>query len=204
VAAKTWSAAGAGAWSVGANWSGGTVPASGDTVTFDNTSVQNCTVDNIGTFDGTITVAATYSGVITQSAAVSGVSTMSLSGGTWDCAGFDFSCGTAGFTVAAAVWTQGSGTITTGPFTCNNSGGTITATSGTWNLGGGFTRSNNPTFTANGGTIIITAASAGRAVRADERIRIGAPVIIDSGLCTGLNNQTQTIERTTPLATTGK
>ena len=71
MAAKTWGAgSGAGTdglWSTGANWTGDTVPATTDAITFDVTSVLNCNVDNVATFSGgTVTVATTYTGAITQ------------------------------------------------------------------------------------------------------------------------------------------
>jgi fibronectin-binding autotransporter adhesin len=203
MALKTWQAAGADTWDTanGAPW-GGTAPTAGDTVQFDATSVQNCSIVAIGTFNGTITVTSGYVGTITQNVSVSGVSTMSLSGGVWDCNGFDFSCGSAGFTLAAATWTQGSGTITTGAFVCNNSGGTINATSGTWNLGGSFTRSNDPTFTANGGTINVTALATFNAGNFDLSAG-GAKVTVTSAAGFTISNGTTIPLGANPTSTTG-
>ncbi len=73
MAAKVWSRVGGDPnWSNGANWNGGTVPATTDTITFDGTSVLDCTIDNLGTWSGgTFTVASTYNpGVITQNVAM--------------------------------------------------------------------------------------------------------------------------------------
>lgn len=68
MAAKTWSRVGGDAnWSTGANWNGGTVPATTDTVDFNGTSVLDCTIDALGTWSGgTFTVSGAYTGSITQ------------------------------------------------------------------------------------------------------------------------------------------
>lgn len=61
MATVTWSAASAGNWSVAGNWTGGTgVPANGDAVVFDNTSLQNCTVDVSTNSLLSFTVASTH------------------------------------------------------------------------------------------------------------------------------------------------
>lgn len=142
-AAKTWSQTSGNLWSTGANWSGGTVPQAGDTVTFDATSTAACTVDNIGTFNGTITVAATYTNTITQSAAVSGVSTIAINGGVWDCAGFSLSTTNAAITVAATKQL----TLGTNPTTsCGTNTLTVSGTltySGTWQHTGHLVESTN-------------------------------------------------------------
>ena len=72
MAAKTWTGLGLDElWSNGLNWNLGTVPATTDTITFDGTSVKNCTIDALGTWSGgTFTVNSTYTGDITQNVAI--------------------------------------------------------------------------------------------------------------------------------------
>lgn len=160
-AAKTWTQTSGNLWSTGANWSGGTVPQSGDTVTFDNTSVANCTVDNIGTFNGTITVASTYSGTITQSTAVSGVSTIAINGGIWDCAGFSLSTSDATVTVAAGkqlkMGSNNSLSMSTGATErLLTVAGTLTW-SGSLTITGGLSVSSGATVTASSSpTLLLT------------------------------------------------
>jgi len=71
MAVNVWSAAGAGNWSAGGNWSLGHAPQAGEDVLFDNTSVQNCTVDvaDFLTILGDLTVADTYTGTVSAAAA---------------------------------------------------------------------------------------------------------------------------------------
>ncbi len=179
MAAKTWNnLAGDNKWSTGGNWTGGTVPATTDTITFDSTSTANCTIDNLGTWNGgTFTIASTYSGTITQnsginittaafsqaagtftghSAATFTSTTFSVTGGTFNQGGA-FVSTTFGCT-STGTFVGGSATMSTTAVTFSNTA-TLTATSGIWSLAGSFTKSNSPTFTHNSGTINITAAS---------------------------------------------
>ena len=90
MAAKIWTGLGAdNNWSTALNWDLAAVPATTDTITFDVTSVKNCTIDALGTWSGgTFTVGAAYTGSITQNVAIT-------------CAAFSFGAGGA-----ASVWTQ--------------------------------------------------------------------------------------------------
>lgn len=161
MAAKVWSRVGVDAnWSTGANWNGGTVPVTTDTVTFDGTSVLECTVNNVGTFTGTITITAAYTGataIITQNVAIVGASAFSIDGGTWtQAAAFTRST----MAVTGGTWTGGSQTMTLSG-TLTFSGGSLTMTSGTCTISAGsFTQTNTPTFNANGGTIAFTGGTA--------------------------------------------
>jgi hypothetical protein len=58
---NTWSAGGAGNWSVNGNWSLGVAPVLADDVIFDATSVQDCTID-VSPSVNSITFTAAYSG----------------------------------------------------------------------------------------------------------------------------------------------
>lgn len=161
MAAKVWSrTVGDANWSTGANWNGGTVPVTTDTVTFDGTSVLACTVDNVGTFTGSITVAAGYTGgtaTITQNVAITGASAFSIAAGTWTQAAA-FTRSTMG--VTGGTWTGGSQSMSLSG-TLTFSGGTLTMTSGTCTIStGSFTQTNTPTFSANGGTIAFTGGTA--------------------------------------------
>jgi len=63
MAVNVWSAAGAGNWSAGGNWSLGHAPQAGEDVLFDNTSVADCTNDvAAGAYLGSFTIADTYTG----------------------------------------------------------------------------------------------------------------------------------------------
>lgn len=60
---KVWAAAGAGNASVAANWQGGVVPSTGDSIRFDGTSVEACTWDLPITV-ASVTVAAGFTGMV--------------------------------------------------------------------------------------------------------------------------------------------
>jgi hypothetical protein len=64
-APQTWSSTGDNKWSDSANWSEGTVPASGENVIFDGTSVSNCNMDlSGGTTILTLTITSGYTGTL--------------------------------------------------------------------------------------------------------------------------------------------
>lgn len=180
MAAKVWTGLGADDnWSTGLNWDLSTVPATTDTITFNATSVKNCTVDNVGTWTGgTLTAATTYTGTITQGVDFSVASTFTLNNGSWVATGFTFTGGAGvslatggsftqggvftcvGLTVAAGTFTGSSSTINTGTVTINNASASVTATSGNWNLSGGWSASSHPTFWSNGGGTITLVGTA--------------------------------------------
>jgi len=104
-------------WSCGANWSTGSAPASGDTITFNNTSTKNATID--ASFQGTVaslTIASTYSGTITLARSFTVTGALSQSGGT--------------LTASSQTLTIG------GTLTINNSGATFNASTGTTLISG--------------------------------------------------------------------
>ena len=80
-ATVTWSNGGGnGLWSNPANW-GGALPAPGDDVVFNGTSVSNCTVDLATNQLGSLTVSAGYSGaVLFKAGSIQGGSSMTLAG----------------------------------------------------------------------------------------------------------------------------
>lgn len=105
-ATKTWTGAGAtNDWSLGANWSGGTVPVAVDSVVFDATSVKNVTID-VNVSVATFTVNVGYTGILSQAA------------------GRTITVGAAGWTQSDGSFVGGNAAITVnGPF--NLSGGLV-------------------------------------------------------------------------------
>ena len=178
MAARTWSALVDSNWSDPLAWDGGlSVPATTDSITFNSTSVKNCTIDALGTWsDGSFTVASTYSGTITQNTGIN-ITTSSFSqaagtitchaaatfeSGTFTVSGGTFNQGGAfvstTFSVSGGTWTGGSATCSTS--TLSSTGSTVrsvTLTSGIWTVTGNVTLTgSNLTFSANGGTIALT------------------------------------------------
>ena len=131
MAAKTWSrTVGDANWSTAANWSGGTVPATTDDITFDATSVLDCTIDNLGTFSGgTFTVATTYVGQITQNVAMV-TAAFVMNGNNATAYTMSANLTTTSFAVTTGVLADGF-TATTGAFQCT----TFAVSSGYVNLG---------------------------------------------------------------------
>ncbi len=119
-------------WSDALNWSGGTVPGSGDVAVFDGTSVSNCSMDvNVNVLGVSITAA--YTGTITQLAGVS------------------ITIGSSGYTQAGGVFSGGNSQIDiNGTFA--QSGGVFTATSGTMTIGRNYGSSNATIVNITGGT----------------------------------------------------
>lgn len=175
MAAKTWSATVDDNWSTGAAWNGGTVPLTVDTITFDGTSVKNCTIDNLGTWSGgTFTITSAYSGTITKTVSMT-TSNFSIAGGTW-------------LDTSGAAWTAS----TTGTFT--QTGGAFTATSATMGVGGNFTISAG-SFTHNSGTVTFNQGVATQIVDAAG---------VSFNLCTVVvssNNLTVSSGTTVPFGT---
>ena len=177
MATKTWTQTSGNLWSTGANWSGGTVPATTDTIVFDNTSDANCTIDNLGTWTGgPVSIASGYDGTITQNTGVNFTcttfsmaddqavftchaaatftsTTFAVSAGTFNQGGA-FVCTTFGIT-ATGIFVGSSAAMTTTAVTFSGTT-SLTATSGTWNLSGNFTQTNTPTFSANSGVIAVS------------------------------------------------
>lgn len=162
MAAKVWSAAADGNWDVDANWDGGTKPAAGDTITFDATSVKNCTCDVVPSI-GSLTITSAYTGtfndggvgltvtgaiVIFNTGAATGTFTSS---GSWSCstswtfgnAGTVNMSGTLTFTSTATITSgtksfynitvnSGANTITFGDSTTISNDFTVTDGKTTW------------------------------------------------------------------------
>jgi hypothetical protein len=124
-------------WSTAANWSGDSLPGTGDIATFDSTSTDNATIDaNIDV--GGIDINSGYTGVITQGSSIVTV-------------------GSSNYDQAAGTFTGGSGKIdVNGNLTI--SGGTFTSTSGVLEVSGQLNRSAG-TFTHNSGTVILNATA---------------------------------------------
>lgn len=134
----TWTAASAGYWSAGGNWSGNAVPVSGDLVIFSASSTANITVNQNANVSG-ITITAGYTGLMTPT------STHTIT------------VGAGGFSQSGGTLRGGPGAITVnGPFSLN-SGGTFISTSGNLYLYGSSTFAG--VFQNNSGTVILGATS---------------------------------------------
>ncbi len=162
-AAKTWDGGGAdNNWSTAANWSGDTVPATTDSVTFNGTSTKNCTVNNVGTWsNGDFTIISGYgAGVITASTAMA-IKNFSQAGGT-------FKAGANSHTVSGNFSnTSGTFTKNTSTFTFTGSGATIGGASNaitnfsnvTINPGSGNTIYINSSQSTNGGNLNVSSGT---------------------------------------------
>jgi fibronectin-binding autotransporter adhesin len=127
-------------WSCAANWSGGVIPTSADTVTFNGTSTKNATVD--ASFAGTIaslSIASGYTGTITLATPL--VTSTS-------------------FSQAAGTFNSASQTLTIGS-TFSLTAGSFTAPSTIMHIVSTFTISGTPTFLANSGTLDFNGATSG-------------------------------------------
>ena len=171
--AKTWDGGGVtNNWSEAANWSGDTVPAAGDDVTFDATSTKNVMIDtNIHV--GSIAIAGTYTGTITQSNTASiqingcsGRPCFLQSGGTFNGGTNTMtlnSAGFGGFRMLGGTFNGGSGDINipNGPAFGADfllQGGSFKSTSGTLTVAGHFAFQNPGTvFLHNNGTVTLAA-----------------------------------------------
>jgi len=113
-------------WSEAANWSGDTVPGSGDVAIFDGTNTEDATID--AGFAGSVSglqINAGYTGTITQAAALT--------------------VGSSGYSQSTATFTGGSSTLTVqGNFSLT--GGTFNAPSGTLSFPSNFTVGAGATF----------------------------------------------------------
>ncbi len=150
MAAKTWdNGGGDGLWSTPANWSDNAVPATTDALTFDGTSVANCTIDNVGTWSaGTISVAVAYSGNFIQNVPITISAGIALGSGansnTWTMNADITNVGGSAITINGhGVFTRVSGSIL---------GATFIASGGVLNLGVDATVGG--TMTANAGSTV--------------------------------------------------
>lgn len=127
-------------WSDGANWSTAAKPQAGDTVTFTNTSVANCTVDEVTAEIASLTIGGTtsgdYSGTITGSNKIQMTGNFVIESG---CTGtFDLN---ADIDIDAAF--TGDGAI-------------VLCGSGTWTAGGNFDNKDVTTWTRETSTVVMT------------------------------------------------
>jgi fibronectin-binding autotransporter adhesin len=134
---KTWDG-GCGAdinWSCANNWSDNAVPASGDTVTFDNTSDNNSTIDALFNATETITtinINSGYDGTITMA------TTLHVS---------------TSFSQAAGTFTAANQTLDVNGTFVTSGTSSFTASSGSMTVSSTFTLGASTTFSANGGTL---------------------------------------------------
>lgn len=138
-AQRTWDGGGTdNNWNTAANWSPDGVPAAGEAVTFDGTSVKNCNINvvvNVGNF----TIAPGYTGTITQTQTAT-ASSFTQSGGR--------------FIQTAGLNVSGNFSVTGGPLPVSNfstSGGSTFALT----VGGDMTFTDTHNFTHNGVTVSL-------------------------------------------------
>jgi hypothetical protein len=162
---KTWSAPSAGNWSVGSNWSPVGVPASGDDVVFDSTSVQNCTIDVATASLNSFTVNSTYTGTITNSATLTVSGATSISGIVSASAGSTFtfngtvtinSGGTLGSNTGYTLDINADLTVNTGgTLNLPNSSGAFYMSGSAWYMGGTVNHNNGTTTFDRSGTTYL-------------------------------------------------
>jgi len=157
-------------WNTAANWSGGQVPGSGQTVKFDNRCASNCNATiNANANVAGITLASTYTGTLTQGTG----NTITVGSSGWSQAGGTFSGGDSAITI------NGSYTL---------SGGTFTSTSGTLTMGtdtpsGDYTAatiSGSATFGHNNGTIEFKTDNPPGCVAANITLNIPSSVTLNN------------------------
>ncbi len=147
MAAPDWTNAnGTNLWSDGLNWSTTpTKPQAGDTVTFTNTSVANCTVDEVTAEIASLTIGGTasgdYSGTITGSNKIQMTGNLLIEAGN------------------TGTLDQNADIDIDGNLTATSSGTTVQLGSGTWRLGGSLSIRTIGTWTAETSTFIATGAS---------------------------------------------
>ncbi len=129
-------------WSDGANWSTAVKPQAGDTVTFTNTSVANCTVDEVTAELGSSTIGGTssgvYSGTITGSNKIQMTGNMVIEDGC---------TGTLDMNADIDI---------DGDFTGDGAGVTVLCGAGTWTIGGSFDFKDVGTWTRETSKILMT------------------------------------------------
>src|SRR3990172_1257962 len=179
MAAKTWNGSTT-SWNTGGNWSPPGVPGVGDDVTFDGTSVQNCTLDVATAALNSLTLADAYTGAFNANGYAVNVTgggnvdltsggTVNLGGGAWSCAG---------------NWA--SGTLTGGGSTVTLSGTSKTVNAGTvynaWNVtvSGTYTTATNRLYLATGYTLTVNGT-----LTANHELRMQNGVLAGSGVING-------------------
>lgn len=124
-------------WSTALNWTGNTVPVTGDSVIFSGTSTKDSTVN--ATFSATLATIAInsgYTGTITLERSLVTTSTFTQATGTFNSASFNTQWGGT-FTLSSGTYTASSNIATfSGNFT--HSGGIFNHNSGTVDLNGSF------------------------------------------------------------------
>ncbi len=129
-------------WSDGANWSTAVKPQAGDTVTFTNTSVANCTVDEVTAEIASLTIGGTSSGV--YSGTITGSNKIQMTGNMV----IEDGC-TGTFDMNADIDIDGD-------FTGDGVGVTVLCGSGTWTCDGNFDNKDIGTWTAETSTVVLT------------------------------------------------
>ena len=133
IVTRTWDGGGTtNNWTEAANWSGDSVPTSGDPVIFDATSTKDALIDvNVATSN--LTIAGGYTGAISMAPGVNASfgQSCSIAGGTFNAGSGTLNLGNNGFglNLSGGNVNGGSGTI--------NFGSTLTQTGGTFNGGSG-------------------------------------------------------------------
>jgi len=192
-------------WSCATNWSSDIVPASADTVTFNDTSTKNATID--ASFAGTVTnltVDPGYSETITMARSLTISGTFSQSDGVFTASNQSFT--TAVFTLATGgIFTASSG-VTAVSATFTITGGTFNHNSGTMTFdGAGATIScNNVTFNL----VTFSAASNIKTISSNCTLPLGnnpsfSRPLINNGTLSGTGTLTIGVSTSTLVMNTG-
>ena len=129
-------------WSDGANWSTAVKPQAGDTVTFTNTSVANCTVDEVTAEIASLTIGGTASGVYSGTITASNKIQM-----TGNAVIEDGCTGTLDMNADIDI---------DGDFTGDGAGVTVLCGSGTWTCDGNFDNKDIGTWTRETSHVVLT------------------------------------------------
>lgn len=158
MATITWLGGTSTSWTLGSNWIGGSIPASGDTVVIDNAATVNApTVDTNQTAAQTNVSAntLTISATLTSPVTVSGIGNLTINASSSIVGATSFG-GTGTGTNNGTI----TGTLAVSGGTFNNAGvvtGATTVSGGTLNVNAGSNLADAQPLTINGGTVNVNA-----------------------------------------------
>ncbi len=163
---RTWDGGGAtNNWSESANWSGDTVPGSGDDVVFDGTSTKNAVI-NVNVSIRNLNINSGYTGTITQADGtnftMTAGTTSSQADGVFVCGNGIISFNNVIYTMTGGAFNCQNGTINSSFFRLIINGGTFNAPSGTMTFGSGtnlqLAVGAGGTFNHSNGTVVLNSS----------------------------------------------
>lgn len=139
-ATTTWTAAGAGNWNTGANWTGGSEPATNDDVVFNGTSTQTCTINVSTNALTSFSVNSGFTGIINADTDQGG--TVAKHGvGTFAAAfSLNSAAGSGAQVLMFSDFTMSAGTVAITAGRQFRTSGTINISAGTWTSGNYITQ----------------------------------------------------------------